>query len=206
MLPRSQIPTPSRRVLVHKIAVACLAVLPSIAFADSVRIITGPVPSANELARMMFPDKTASNDVRTRSYTTHNGRTVAAPPSRSQPSSRSDSDTIGFLIEFDFGSAQIVPASRAYIDKMGDMLKLPELARQRIVIEGHTDSVGSAPYNRTLSEHRAAAVKAYLTNHHGIAPQRLVVRGMGESAPLPNTVASDGINRRVQFRRARSAD
>ncbi|RMF59783.1 MAG: OmpA family protein, partial [Bacteroidetes bacterium] len=67
---------------------------------------------------------------------------------------------------------------------------------------GHTDSTGPDDYNLRLSQARAEAVRAYLIERFGIAPERLVARGYGESQPIADNVTATGrtLNRRVEFR------
>jgi len=68
-------------------------------------------------------------------------------------------------------------------------------------IEGHTDNRGSERYNQHLSERRAQAVFERLVEQYGIAPQRLNVKGYGESRPMATnkTRAGRGLNRRVDL-------
>ncbi len=58
-------------------------------------------------------------------------------------------------------------------------------------IEGHTDNVGKDEYNMTLSEKRAAAVKAYLVKK-GIDPARLTSKGYGETQPIADNKTAKG--------------
>lgn len=73
--------------------------------------------------------------------------------------------------------------------------------RYRLTIDGHTDRVGNSEKNRILSEERAQAVAAYLTQK-GVAAPRITAKGYGDTRPLvqepPNT--PNAINRRVEFR------
>src|ERR1019366_1371845 len=73
-------------------------------------------------------------------------------------------------------------------------------AIKSVTVEGHTDGVGSAPFNKLLSQHRAEAVVKWLTDH-GIAKERLLAQGMGKEQPImPNdTEAGRTANRRVEF-------
>jgi outer membrane protein OmpA-like peptidoglycan-associated protein len=73
------------------------------------------------------------------------------------------------------------------------------------VIEGHSDSTGAAEYNQALSERRAQAVMAYLTER-GINRSRLQAVGFGESRPIADngTDAGRADNRRVVLRRSDS--
>ena len=73
-------------------------------------------------------------------------------------------------------------------------------ADQKVVIEGHTDAVGSEQYNEELSQRRAQSVRRYLVATHGIEASRLQAVGLGEHDPLPGRDPLAGENRRVQFR------
>jgi OOP family OmpA-OmpF porin len=71
---------------------------------------------------------------------------------------------------------------------------------RKVLIEGHTDSSGSASYNSDLSQRRANAVEALLINQ-GVDPTRIVARGYGESYPVAtnDTAAGRQQNRRVEI-------
>ena len=70
----------------------------------------------------------------------------------------------------------------------------------RVRVEGHTDAIGSAEYNRDLSRRRAEAVRDMLVKA-GVAAERLEVVAQGEDQPLATNDTADGrrINRRVQL-------
>jgi outer membrane protein OmpA-like peptidoglycan-associated protein len=102
-------------------------------------------------------------------------------------------------ILFATNSDRIRPESTPTLEEIGTMLKdHPEL---RIAIEGHTDSDGEDAYNQTLSEQRAAAVKAYLMATYGIQDSRLQTAGFGESKPVADNATPEGKqqNRRVEL-------
>jgi OOP family OmpA-OmpF porin len=69
-----------------------------------------------------------------------------------------------------------------------------------IVVEGHTDSVGTDQYNLGLSRRRAETVQTYLVDH-GVARSRITAEGMGESKPVASNDSADGRaqNRRVEL-------
>lgn len=69
-----------------------------------------------------------------------------------------------------------------------------------IEVAGHTDSVGSHAYNQNLSEQRAKSVAAYLASH-GVAQQRMIVVGAGETRPISSNESEMGRaqNRRVEI-------
>ena len=66
-------------------------------------------------------------------------------------------------------------------------------------LEGHTDSRGPDEYNQTLSEDRAAAVKAKIVEDYGIAANRITTSGYGETRPIADNNTDEGRarNRRV---------
>ena len=68
-----------------------------------------------------------------------------------------------------------------------------------LIVEGHTDSDGSATYNLELSNQRAQTVIDYLVTTHGIDPARLSAVGYGEERPIADNSDADGrtANRRV---------
>lgn len=70
-----------------------------------------------------------------------------------------------------------------------------------VQIEGHTDSVGGAKANMTLSQKRAEAVMAYLVSKYKIDGKRLKAKGFGSTVPIASNKNKEGqaINRRVDF-------
>ena len=73
----------------------------------------------------------------------------------------------------------------------------PEL---KLRIEGHTDDVGQAAANQSLSEKRAAAVKAWLVTQ-GVEAKRLEAKGFGQTKPVTGNDTPEGRqnNRRVEL-------
>jgi OmpA-OmpF porin, OOP family len=69
----------------------------------------------------------------------------------------------------------------------------------RIRITGHTDHVGSDEDNMVLSQNRARSFRQALIDHHGIAPNRIETRGMGERQPIQSNDTEEGryANRRI---------
>lgn len=106
-----------------------------------------------------------------------------------------------FAIEgifFDFNKYNIKPFFAVNLDE--GLEKLQKYPEARIIIEGHTDNVGSEQYNQKLSERRARAVYDYFLGK-GIAAERMTTIGYGESMPSVSNLTPHGraINRRVEI-------
>jgi outer membrane protein OmpA-like peptidoglycan-associated protein len=87
--------------------------------------------------------------------------------------------TISLDVKFEFASAKLTDEARRQIDELGQALASTELESYRFQLAGHTDAVGTAEYNRSLSERRSAAVKDYLVQHFNISAMRLESVGWG---------------------------
>ncbi len=101
-------------------------------------------------------------------------------------------------IHFDFNKYDIKQEWAPILDEAASMLRAhPEIS---VVIGGHTDGVGSVPYNQVLSEHRAAAVRTYL-ERKGISGHRMTAEGFGKMKPIAdnNTDQGRAMNRRVEL-------
>ncbi|MFP2933051.1 OmpA family protein, partial [Pyxidicoccus sp. 3LG] len=102
-------------------------------------------------------------------------------------------------IFFAFDEAEVLPRSYPLLDQVAKvMLEHPEL--EHVVVEGHTDTIGSAAYNRRLSQARAEAVCAHL-ERRGVEAKRLRAVGRGPDVPADtnDTAAGRERNRRVEF-------
>jgi outer membrane protein OmpA-like peptidoglycan-associated protein len=101
-------------------------------------------------------------------------------------------------VQFAFDSAEIAPAAKGQLDAIAAGIRMLPTT-QKVVIEGHTDALGTEHYNEGLSQRRAQSVRQYLVAVHGIDAARLQAVGLGESAPLPGRSPNAAENRRVQF-------
>lgn len=101
-------------------------------------------------------------------------------------------------ILFATGKSDIRPESRPVLQEIAETMK--QHADLAILIEGHTDNVGAPAANLTLSEARAAAVKAALVTDFGIVADRITTQGFGDTQPAaPNTTPEGRAqNRRVE--------
>ncbi len=102
-------------------------------------------------------------------------------------------------IQFSSGSARVSPRSYELLDNTAKILT--EFADLKLEIAGHTDSAGSARFNKRLSQRRADAVLEYLKNK-GIDEARLTAVGYGEEQPIASnkTRAGRSQNRRIEFK------
>jgi outer membrane protein OmpA-like peptidoglycan-associated protein len=105
-------------------------------------------------------------------------------------------------VYFAFGTAAIDPISdRALAEVARVLTPHPEW---KFTVEGHTDSVGAAAANQTLSRLRAEAVRARLAGRHGVDTHTWGAVGYGATRPKePNaTIEGRARNRRVELVRA----
>ena len=102
-------------------------------------------------------------------------------------------------ITFKTGSADLNADFFKVLDGVG--IVVAKYDKTLIVIEGHTDNVGSDENNQALSERRASAVGQYLLGK-GINGQRVLTAGLGESRPIASNDSDSGRsqNRRVEVR------
>jgi outer membrane protein OmpA-like peptidoglycan-associated protein len=124
---------------------------------------------------------------------------VQPKPKRAMVSVGKKEIAIKQQIQFAVDSAVILPESLGLMTEIADaLIRTPRI--RRVEIQGHTDNSGTADRNKTLSEQRAEAVKTWLVDH-GVAADRLVAAGYGQTKPLvPNvTPGNKARNRRVQF-------
>jgi outer membrane protein OmpA-like peptidoglycan-associated protein len=102
-------------------------------------------------------------------------------------------------IEFEFESATLLASSVPVLTAVLDIMRgHPELGI--VLVEGHTDSIGAAAYNKGLSERRAQSVRTWLVEH-GVARARLLDAGFGLERPIDTNGTPEGRqrNRRVEF-------
>lgn len=106
-------------------------------------------------------------------------------------------------INFEFGSAEIPSSQYRKVEIIATALDrlLDRRPDSRILIEGHTDAVGSDYSNQRLSEARAASLKRMLVREFGMPPYALETVGYGEEYLLVPTSDEEWQNRRVTLRR-----
>ena len=100
-------------------------------------------------------------------------------------------------VEYPYNLYSVDPNYRLFLDSLTQFIQLND--NLDIVIEGHTDNIGSESYNLTLSEKRATSVLNYLINK-GIDKSRISIIGIGELRPIATNSTARGraLNRRTE--------
>ncbi len=215
-----------KSAFVGAITAAGLSALSLAAAAEEVIIYQG-VPTAEEVSNVLFgKGKSIVDGQRTRSFRSKEKAPVAraqrektrairlhepenqtpketgtqiAAASDDVPIDQTSGVGLGFNLQFAFDSVELLPESKPYIDRLGEVMAATDNQDKTLLILGHTDAIGSDAYNLVLSQDRAQAVKSYLTTTWSISASRLQIDGVGEAQPLSGTEPADGINRRVEF-------
>ncbi len=101
---------------------------------------------------------------------------------------------------FEFDGATIKPNAETLLRKWVTLLS--QQKGKRVVIEGHTDSVGTPEYNRALSFRRAIAVQAWFVGAGVDGAAFFGVDGLGEGKPIASNATPEGrrLNRRVEIK------
>jgi outer membrane protein OmpA-like peptidoglycan-associated protein len=99
---------------------------------------------------------------------------------------------------FKTGKSILNAGARPRLDEVASALK--RIPDRKLLIEGHTDSVGKEATNLALSERRAQAVKDYLV-WRGVPAERITTVGAGPSRPIADNSNTEGraMNRRVEI-------
>ncbi|CAA0078256.1 Outer membrane porin F [Zhongshania aliphaticivorans] len=102
-------------------------------------------------------------------------------------------------VHFDTDSARIKETSFDFLSQVASELK--QNPTIKVAVQGHTDSIGAADYNMSLSQNRAQSVRYYLVSA-GVNPDQLMAQGFGLTEPLADNATSQGraVNRRVELK------
>ncbi len=102
-------------------------------------------------------------------------------------------------ILFQYGKNDLSKNSKATLDKAVELLN--QIPNRSLVIEGHTDSIGSEEFNMELSEKRAKSVYDYMIGQ-GLQIKDVSYKGYGEAKPIADNNTQEGrkANRRVEFK------
>ncbi|MCB6183060.1 OmpA family protein [Leeia sp. TBRC 13508] len=101
-------------------------------------------------------------------------------------------------ILFDTGKFEINSGGTDFLDRVANVLKTR--TKKDVMIEGHTDNVGGADYNKELSDLRALSVVKALIDR-GVPKSRLKAMGYGATKPIADNATENGrrLNRRTNI-------
>ena len=168
-------------------------------------------PPAEEMADTLYPELSETDTLFPELAIAKNkkGKTLNSSKrkilnfgSKEKSTSGFAATSIGMPVNFNYDSYELQAQILPFINELGVMMNLERMANHEIIIEGHTDAVGTATYNINLSNNRALAVKRYLMKKYNIASHRLIAVGKGESQLLSGKPSTHSMNRRVVFTRA----
>lgn len=127
-----------------------------------------------------------------------NTKAGMAVDSKGCPPSIEENVKIAIGVLFASGKADIKEDSTDDIKKLGEFMQT--YPTTKTVIEGHTDSVGSAAMNKDLSQRRADAVRDYLIKNYNIDANRIKAVGYGPDRPVADNATAQGrqLNRRIE--------
>ena len=113
--------------------------------------------------------------------------------------SKEQRSSINLAIQFEFNSSEVKEESMPQINEIATALQSESLKNIKVMVEGHTDAIGSNQYNQQLSEERATSVQQILTENYHIGYDRIYVMGFGEKRPIASNKSDSGRaqNRRV---------
>jgi OmpA-OmpF porin, OOP family len=102
-------------------------------------------------------------------------------------------------IYFDFNKADVKPESDPTLAEIAKLLK--QSSGMKLLVVGHTDNVGTFPFNMELSQRRAAAVVTALGTRYGVVKERLTPVGVSFASPVATNKTDEGRakNRRVEL-------
>ena len=107
--------------------------------------------------------------------------------------------TLSEPIQFQTGTDTLSPASEGILGAIAELLRSREDLTM-VRVEGHSDAQGVTERNQLLTERRADAVARWLVGN-GIACDRLIAVGFGETKPIADNQTAEGraLNRRLEL-------
>ena len=106
--------------------------------------------------------------------------------------------TLSGSVLFASNKDTLLPAAKERLGQVADALKTQD--DHKIVVEGHTDSQGSADLNQGLSDRRAQSVVTFLVSR-GVPADKIRAEGLGPTRPVADNGTAEGRanNRRVEI-------
>jgi outer membrane protein OmpA-like peptidoglycan-associated protein len=146
----------------------------------------------------------------TRVKATHGCPLAPKPPDLPATKLAEKTIVLSQQVQFETGTAVLRAESDGVLSEVAKILvDHPDI--ELMEVQGHTDEVGTADYNRQLGQARATSVVSWLVQH-GIKRERLVPKGYGSDRPIADNTSEEGRkkNRRVEFqvlrRKAQSSE
>jgi outer membrane protein OmpA-like peptidoglycan-associated protein len=157
-----------------------------------IRLAIADTVMSDEIARQLAPEK------KFRSRAFRRVKEEAPVVKEEKKEEKQIARKLNFEIHFAANSANIQKESYDQLSEIAKALNSDSLKTTRILVEGHTDSVGNIYQNQKLSEQRAISVRNYLIDK-GVNASRLSFEGKGESDPIASNDTAKGRmkNRRV---------
>ncbi len=107
--------------------------------------------------------------------------------------------TLSGSVVFASNKATLLPEAKSRLNQVAESLMSANKDR-KMIVEGHTDSQGSAAFNMELSQRRAESVRSYLISR-GYPAELIEARGIGKDRPIADNASPEGRanNRRVEI-------
>jgi OOP family OmpA-OmpF porin len=102
-------------------------------------------------------------------------------------------------VPFEFAKSDLTADGRAALDELFGELKKGPVTLNVVIVTGHTDKIGSAAYNKKLSEARAQVVRDFLINTGGLDSKLIFWEGVGPRQPVNVTKFCDAKMNRKQL-------
>jgi len=101
---------------------------------------------------------------------------------------------------FVFDSSELTPEAKQLLAQAAREIR--KHRKEKVIVEGHTDGIGTERYNMALSKRRCDAAADYLQEMEDIPARRLIRRWFGKSRPIADNGSSEGrrLNRRVELK------
>ena len=171
---------------------------------DGVLVIEGEAANATDVAAIGAVARSVEGSQRVDNRVTVEGGSIDTPfPAAESPLSNGGADLANQLnsfgrITFEAGSSDLTSEGAVVVDNVARVLE--QSPGIRIEVHGHTDSDGDESANQVLSQQRAQAVAAALSQR-GIDSRRFTAVGFGELNPIAPNITADGraTNRRIEF-------
>ena len=183
------------------LSLTCLIILSGLFSLPLVGNAADAPPSKEDLIKALTPAKKTKSTAASGSEKVHfrGIQVIESESAASLQEEKIEPPTVQLQqISFEFNSAKLTPEAQVTLDNLAAAMNEERLKPFRFKLIGHTDSVGGAEFNQTLSIQRAQSALEYLTKRHHIEVSRLQIEGKGFSEPADPANPEGAVNRRVQ--------